>query len=532
MRLADQNTLLHGSLRLLAICGVSLTLLAGSAEAQSPEAESLDDAARAAILIDDHLRAGWDAEGVTPAPRADDAEFLRRVYLDIAGRIPSVAEARAFLDDAAPDKRRRLIDELVDGPGYVVHFTRNWRRVLLPEAETDLQARFLVPGFEAWLRDQLVRNRPYDELVYELLTAPLQRGYNSPSAFYQAKDVQPENLAAATSRIFLGIRLECAQCHDHPFDDWNQKQFWEFAAFYEGIERSNQQDGVLAQLRELFARRGLTIPETDQVVSAAFLDGSRPPARTAGSLRPVLANWITSPENPYFARMAVNRLWGHFFGIGLVEPVDDFSDLNPPSHPELLDRLAAEFVRHDYDLKFLIRAITGSQAFQRTSATPDGEEIEPRLFARMAVKGLTADQMFRSVAQATGYFEPFSERQSPRGGNDPRSEFEQLFEDNLSPPPERETSVLQALAMMNGGFVTDATQLEGSRTLSAVADYPLFSNDDRIETLYLAALSRRPRPDELARCRDYIDQSEGSPKQALADIFWALLNCGEFSFNH
>ena len=460
---------------------------------------------------------------------------MRRVWLDIAGRIPSVAEARAFLSDPSPDKRRRLVDDLLDGPGYVVHFTRHWRRVLLPEAETDFQARFLAPGFEAWLRQQLLRNQPYDELAYELLTSPLEGSYNSPSAFYQAKDVKPENLAAATTRIFLGIRLECAQCHDHPFGDWEQSQFWEFAAFYEGIERARPRDGLLGRLRELFARRGLTIPETDQVVTAAFLDGSRPAARTSGSLRPVLANWVTSAENPYFSRMAANRMWGHFFGIGLVEPVDDFSEINPPSHPELLDHLAEELVRHEYDLKFLIRAITATEAYQRASASPGGEDPNPRLFSRMAVKGLTADQMFRSVSQAIGHLEPFDTRQrSFFGPRTPRGEFEQLFEGSLSPPTERETSVLQALAMMNGGFVADATSLENSGTLSAVMNYPLFDTDERVETLYLATLSRRPRPDELTRCREYIERTakDGDTKPALADIFWALLNCSEFSFNH
>jgi hypothetical protein len=269
-------------------------------------------------------------------------------------------------------------------------------------------------------------------------------------------------------------------------------------------------------------------------VTAAFLDGSRPAARTAGSLRPVLADWITS-ENPFFSRMAVNRMWGHFFGIGIVEPIDDFSEINPPSHPELLDHLAEEFVRHEYDLKFLIRAITATEAYQRTSASPDGEDINSRLFARMVVKGLTADQMFRSVSQAIGHLEPFDTRQRGFfGPGTPRGEFEQLFEDSLSPPTERKTSVLQALAMMNGGFVADAMSLENSGTLSAVMNYPLFDTDERIETLYLATLSRRPRPDELSRCRDYIERTaqDGDTKPALADIFWALLNCSEFSFNH
>ena len=175
---------------------------------------------------------------------ADDAEFLRRVSLDIAGRIPTVAEARAFLNDTAPTNAAGWWSACLNDAGYVTHFARYWRSVLMPEAETDFGTRFQVPGFEAWLRDKLSENTPYDRLVYELLTAPIDGQSVSPTAFYQSKQIKPENLAASTSRMFLGVRLECAQCHNHPFDHWQQKEFWEFAAFFAGLERRPGRGGA------------------------------------------------------------------------------------------------------------------------------------------------------------------------------------------------------------------------------------------------------------------------------------------------
>ncbi|MGH7130214.1 MAG: DUF1553 domain-containing protein, partial [Planctomycetaceae bacterium] len=337
------------------------------------------------------------------------------------------------------------------------------------------QARFLVPGFESWLRQQLIENKPYDEMVREILTVPLDGNRNnfyirageaSPLAFYQAKQIKPENLAAATSRMFLGIRIECAQCHNHPFDSWTREQFWSYAAFFAGIERG-EGEGILGRVRELFDRRELAIPDTDTVVQAAYLDGREPQWRYRVGPRKTLADWMTSEENPYFARAAVNRVWGHFFGRGLVDPVDDFGGGNHPSHPELLDELAAEFAAHDFDLKFLIRAITASEAYQLTSRQTHESQEYPELFARMQVQGLTAEQIFLSLGRATGYYEPYQSR-NPFAFNagTPRAEFLETFEDESGSPLDRQTTILQALAMMNGQFISQATSLGESNTLA------------------------------------------------------------------
>lgn len=508
-----------------------------------------DDAQNLADRIDQRLEAGWKSDRITPADPSDDGEFLRRVSLHIAGTLPTVSEARQFLRDPAPDKRRRLVESLLEGPQYLTNFSNFWRQVMLPEGNTDLQARVQLPGFEAWLRQHLSKNTHYGAIVRELLTVPLDTGraMNSPVdgagtvtplGFFQAKQVKPENLAAATSRMFLGLRIECAQCHDHPQDVWKRQQFWGYAAFFAGIERVDRNEEFVGRVKEVFDRRELTIPdpEVDRVVQATFLDGSTPQWRSRVSSRRELADWITSKKNPYFARATVNRIWGHFFGLGFVNPLDDFSGANPPSHPELLDDIAADFAAHDFDLKYLIRSITSSRAYQLSSRRTHDSQDQPQQFARMSVQGMTGEQIFDSLATAVGFFEPSQQSQaiSVLQQTGPRAEFLEMFSAELNSVTDRQTSILQALALMNGQFTSAATSLESSSTLSAVTEFPLMKDQERIETLYLAALTRKPRADELERLTTYV--ASGGPmknqKAALADVFWALLNCPEFLFNH
>ena len=511
--------------------------------------DSREDVAALAEKIDRLVASRLNEEDIVPAGLSGDAEFLRRVYLDIAGRIPPVSKVREFLADRSPEKRRKIVDELLAGNSYVNHFTTLWRRVMLPEADSTSQARYMVPGFEAWLRAKLKQNVGYDDLVRELVTTPLngsqniysfQNGMLTPVAFFRAKETKPENLAAATSRIFLGIRLECAQCHDHPFGNWEREQFWSFAAFYSNIQPQRpRQTGVISAIRKLLGAetarpKGLRIPETNTYVTAAFLDDGKKAG--GGNPRESLAVWLTSPRNPYFARTAVNRMWGHFFGIGLVDPVDDFNESNPPSHPRLLDELARDFADHQFDLKYIIRAITASRTYQLSSAlTDESQTREPRLFARMAVKGLTAEQLFDSLAQATGY-RKLERNPNPFAfnANSPRQKFLDLFHNASDEPVKRQTTILQALSMMNGQLVANATNLQNSQTLAAVTDYPLMSNAERIDALYLAALSRSPRPEETARMVQYVEANPKAPQQkrALSDVFWALLNSSEFMLNH
>lgn len=505
-----------------------------------------DEVERLAATIDRHVEVRWKSDGITPAPLADDAEFLRRVSLHVGGTIPAVAQVRQFLGSNSPEKRRQVVDELLDSPLYITHFSNFWMRVMMPESSTDVQAAFLRPGFQAWLRQHLSNNTHYDKMVYELMTTRLSgdRSMNaamqntdglSPIAFFTTKQIKPENLAAATSRMFLGIRIECAQCHNHPHDVWKQEQFWGYAAFFAGIERLNRTDDSVGAVKEVFDRRELTIPERETVVQATYLDGSQPRWRSGETSRKTLAEWMTARENPYFAKACVNRIWGHLFGVGIVEPIDDFGETNKPSHPELLDELAADFAEHEFDLKYLIRGITASKAYQRSSQKTEASQSEPQQFARMAVQGLTGEQLFDSIAVAVGYLEPFQQPQ-PFAVNTTgaRGEFLELFAPDNTSATERQTSILQALALMNGQFVSNATSVDQSSTLTAIAEFPLMKTSDRVEALYLATLSRKPRREEIERLTSYVDAGgpEKNSRQALADVFWALLNSSEFLFNH
>lgn len=510
-----------------------------------PKSVNADDAQDLAHRIDRAIETRWKRDHVTPTEGSSDAEFYRRVSLHIAGSIPSVATARKFLDDASPDRRRKAVDDLLESPQYITNFSNFWTRVMMPESATDFQSLSQRPGFQAWLRQHLSNNTHYDAIVYELMTTPLagDRGMNglmqtpgsvSPIAFFTTKQIKPENLAAATSRMFLGIRIECAQCHNHPYDSWKQEQFWGYAAFFAGIERMNVVDGNIGQVREISDRRELPIPDRDTVVQATYLDGTQPQWRAQVKSRRTLAEWMTSKQNPYFAKSVVNRIWGHLFGVGIVDPIDDFGGNNKPSHPELLDELARDFVAHDFDLKYLIRAITLSKTYQLSSRKTHDSQDEPQQFARMSVQGLTGEQLYDSIATAIGQLETFRQFQPFQFEQPgPRSEFLELFAADQT-PTERQTSILQALALMNGQITSSATNIEQSATLTAIVEFPLMNSQERVQALYLAALTRKPNQSESDRLVKYVES--GGPaenqKQALADVFWALLNSSEFLFNH
>jgi hypothetical protein len=516
-------------------------------ETRKPAKERGRDAERLAAAIDQILERRQVEQKVRPAPLADDAEFLRRLTLDLAGRIPSVEEARTFLSDKRPDKRARQIERLLNSPLYVSHFTNVWRALLLPEANNNFQVRLQQPSFEAWLRQRLARNAGYDQLARDLITAPVGKqngpltaiggGEASAIAFYTAKEFKPENLAARTARVFLGVSVECAQCHDHPFASWKREQLWSLAAFYAGI-RSQRQDDILLPAPDAADKRELTIPGTKKVVSARFLDGAAPAWKKGDQTRELLARWATSPSNPYFARAAANRMWAYLLGTGLVEPVDEMAGgENEASHPEVLDLLARELAGHHFDLKLLIQAITSTRAYQRTSAGPRNETISPTLFARMPLRGLSAEQLFDSVAMATAFRDSGADDNLISGllggKRSARSEFLTRFA-STDRPVDSQRSILQALSLMNGRVIAAATTLERSETLAAVVEAPFATTDERIESLYLAALGRPPSSRELARAAAFVQEAGGDKayRNALADVFWALLNSPEFALNH
>ena len=470
--------------------------------------------------IDHWIGAGWAAAGVEPSQPAGDAEFLRRIYLDITGVIPPASEVRDFLDDTSPGKRPAMVERLLASHGYANRMAALWRDLLIPEAESNRNLMYYEGEFDAWLRKQFSEGTSFDAIVRELLTTPIdgsagpfaRQGGNddrppTPFAFYAAKDGKPEELAAATTRVFLGIRLECAQCHDHPFSDWSRDEFWEMAAFFAGVNNPNPGNGFF-QGNETFDTRKLKIPDTDRLVKARFLDGTEPTFAWRVSAREPLADWVASADNPYFAQAAANRVWSQFFGIGLVDPVDDMGSINAPSHPELLDTMARQLVLHDFDLVYLIRAITSSRAYGLSSAGYSPGQDEPSLYARFPVRTLSAQQLYASFVQATGIDR---EEALPPGlvSDSPRTRFLERFAGiSGERPTEVQRSILQALTLMNGRLTSDATSLtDRAGTLPALAGADFLDVPSKIEALYLAALSRPPSVEERERLTTYLDRT-------------------------
>lgn len=494
-------------------------------------AEDVSDIVR---KIDQLFEDSWTSRKTTPAPPANDAEYLRRTYLNLAGRIPSVSEAEEFIEHPSPNKRAELVDRLLEGPGYVRHFANVWRAAYLPELTTTTNPGITPELFDAWIRDHLMRNSPYDEMVRELILTPgpTETGVRRGSLlFYQVKEGKPENIAAGITRSILGVRLECAQCHDHPFAKWKQEEFWSLAAFFADQVPPGRAGMEPTAPVDTTGKAELKIPGKDRTVAAMFLRGEPPKLEGNRPAREVLVEWMVAPGNPYFARAAVNRIWREMFGTGIVSPVDDLDEQNPPSHPEVLKVLAEELSNSGYDLKRLIRIVAQTRAYQLSSGWAGERETLEREFALMRVRPLTVDQLFDSLSQATGYYEPYVEQ--GMFAETPRRRIQQVFRSESS-EGEARTSILQALALMNGEFVSEAVDLEKSRTLSAIIDAPFLDRKGKINAFYLATLTRPPTEEESDEGLAYVGEGETEVawKERYSDLYWMLLNCGEFVLNH
>jgi hypothetical protein len=508
-----------------------------------------------AAIIDKHLAKDWEARGIVPAEVTDDAEFVRRAYLDIIGRAPKAAEAREFIDDKTPDKRVKLVDFLLKMPGHANYFASVTRAQWLPQTTTNFQLQQFGFQFEQWLRNQYRENTPADQVVKRIITVKITVNNQNPmfrfvqgdgsdpdgfnlAGFYSANEGKPENVGSAVSRLFLGVKLECAQCHDHPFAPYTKEQFWQFAAFFAELNPlTGPRPGFVGPKEPQSDRNSIVIAGTDKRVTATFFDGTNPNWVADRSPRQELADWLVSPKNPYFAKNMANRMWAHFFGIGIQDPVDEPGENNPASHPELLTELGKAFADSGFDNRMLIRAITRTKAYQLTSKMTHPGQADPRRFARMNMKGLTPAQLFDSLVAATGFREPAYLRNQQNFGfvqpNNPRSQFLVRFASNER-ATEMNTTILQALMLMNGQFIGDQTDLVKSEILAAVVDVPNWDTKQRVTTLFLTAFSRNPTPEELEKYASYVDRggAKGDKKQALADVFWVLLNSPEFLFNH
>jgi hypothetical protein len=505
--------------------------------------------------IDAEVRAAWQREQLNPVARTDDATFLRRIYLDLAGTIPTSAEVRQFLADGAADKRAKLIDRLLDDPRVAANQATVWDLVLFGRNPAGYDATRRRDVFKKWLTDQFTRNVPYDRWVRDLLLAE-QEG---PPIFYVQYRNQPEDATVAVSRIFLGTQLQCARCHDHPFEGWTQRDFYGMAAFFSRLVIV--EDGPDAKRRYLLGEKSsgdvlFTGPASEQKpgqkgepIKPKFLGGAalaepvlpkdfkevplKPgtmPPRPTFSRKEKLAAWIATADNPWFARAAANRVWAQFMGRGLVHPVDDLSPKHEPSHPALLNALTEELVAHKFDLKWLIREIVNSEAYQ-VGATGPTREALPKWYDRARVRPLSAEEMMAGLAVATGFDASASKPEEKRLPGDTVEYMLRYFGEPTDGRGVFQASLTEHLFLNNADNVRRLI----ARRKGNLADKVLTSTspwEARVEELFLAVLSRPPRPEERQRFVAYLGADAKKTEVLVEEAIWVLLNTSEFRFNH
>ncbi len=507
--------------------------------------------------INELIRQGWADNEVKPSPIASDEEWARRAYLDIIGHIPPVDELKAFLADKDPAKRSKLIERLLDDPSYIRNWTTIWTNTSIGRGFRQRGDRDEVSrlGMDKFYRDAFAKNRPWNEVVYDIVTADGNFEENGAVNFILAQLEMPDEavqLTAKFTRVFLGLQVQCTQCHDHPFNEWKQDQFWQFNSFFrqtgKSIQRKYDEDSGrmvvdyvevvwnnINQEEVFFERRnGLVRPAYPMLMNVKI-----DPAVHVDR-RGELGKLLKDDADKLVARAMVNRMWGHFFGYGFTKPVDDMGPHNPPSHPELLELLTEEFVKSRYDVKQLMRWIANSEAYNLTSQTGKGNEIdnpsagEVPLFSHMYVKAMEAEQLYDSLIIATNAHK--SGRQSFDQSEQNRSRWMQQFiiafgTDEGDEATTFNGSIPQALMMMNGELTTRAVNADRGSFLNGVVMGP-GADKDKVTTLYLASLGRYPTAKELASTSALFRSAGANKLLAYQDLFWALLNSNEFIVNH
>jgi hypothetical protein len=517
-------------------------------------------------LIDQHVARHWESFGVAPSPEATDGEWCRRVFLDVLGRIPNVQELEQYLDEPAKGRKQLLIDRLL-GEEYADEYAQNWTTLwtnILIGRKGGTERRSLVnrAGLKQALRAALAGNIAYDRLVFELIAAkgvskPGQEDFNGFVNFLAGNlDDNAVQATAKSSQIFLGMQIQCTQCHNHPFNDWKQNQFWEFNAFFrqtralrrfqnrrdiESIELVNQDfagENNRPEEAVLFyeLRNGLS-----KAAYPVFVDGTKL-ASASGYVEDIdrrteLAKIVVGSE--YLAPAVVNRLWGHFFGYGFTKPVDDMGPHNPPSQPELLDALAAEFKSGGHYLKDLMRWIVLSRPYGLSSRftarnkSDDPSLGQPPLFSRFYLRQMRAEELYESLLVATEAHHAENRDKREATKNEWLEQFTLAFgtDDNEETTTFNGT-IPQTLMMMNGDLVKKATSVEKGGFLHRVATDPKMKNAAKINHLYLAALARRPTTQETAMANELLRLRKGDAVAALQDVWWAVLNSNEFILNH
>lgn len=497
-----------------------------------------------ANLVDEAVFNRLKVLGIPPSSICDDATYLRRVTIDITGLLPSEAEVREFRADTDPQKREKLIDRLLETEAYADYFANKWNMILRnrKQREEDVPALY---GFHRWIRDSLYENKPYDQFVREILTATGDATFNPPVAWYREVDRNDEQVED-TAQLFLGMRIQCAKCHHHPYEKWSQNDYYGLSAFFSRIGRKRI-PGASNNVRDrrLFHNEGAaaaTNPRSRQSVRPTGLGESGPFDIPADDdPRRYLADWMSRPDNPFFARALVNRYWKHFFSRGIVEPEDDMRATNPPTNPELLDRLSDEFVASGFDLKQLIRTICRSQTYQLSSLPNEHNGGDKQNFSRFYPRRLTAEVLYDAFHQVSGVAQNLTgvsvngrAMQLADGSNAPyflkvfgQPEAETACECERSP----DANLAQCLHLLNSKEIQTKLSDAAGRPGRLAGDTSR-SEAEKIRELYIAALSREPDAEELAIALDHVNAAGENKKAAYEDLVLVLVNTKEFLFNH
>jgi hypothetical protein len=487
--------------------------------------------------VDELAVARWKKLGLRPSPPCDDATFLRRVTVDLCGRLPTVDEASAFLGDVTSDKRAKLINKLLDSADYPAYFAMLWGSIL---RNSNLAgANQAAYAFHNWIKDQLTRNRPYDEFVRGIVAAAGE-WQDAPAVnwYWQMRDDQLHQVTADTAQVFLGVRLQCARCHHHPYERWSQDDYYGLSGFFTRLGRKS-----FGEPPPYYAAGSVTTgekdPRTGKTPEPKYPDGPAAKFSPEEDPRHALVDWMAKPDNPFFAKALVNRLWGHFLGRGLCHEVDDMRESNPPSNPELLEALAKDFVEHKFDVKHVIRTIVNSRVYQLSSEPTDANRMDQQNFARYYARRMPAEVFFDAVNQATGTKANFNGLAAGARAVDlPHEGFGSYFLDTFDRPRrvtgcecERSSGATLAQVLLLANSEEVENRLRAGDGIVAKLVKAKKTTPDVAEELYLTAYARRPSKAEQEKTVAYVEK-EQNRQQALEDVLWVILNSKEFMFNH
>jgi hypothetical protein len=493
--------------------------------------------------VDKHVFEKLKMMNILPSEPCTDQEFIRRAYMDVCGILPPPDATRAFLASTDAKKREKLVDELLDKPEYADFWTLKWSDVLRSNRKT-IQIKG-IHVYQKWLRSHVADNTPFDSVVRDLLTASGSTYANPPANFYRISR-DPQNLAETTAQLFFGIRMQCAKCHNHPFERWTQDDYYSMAAFFARVKqkKDGEEPGATAQTpgaEVIYSERGgeVTQPRTQKVMAPKFMGAEIPTIAPGKDRREILAAWLTKGDNPFFPKSVVNRIWFHLNGRGIVDPVDDFRDSNPSANDALLDALAKDFVDKKFNVKHVIRTIMLSRTYQLSAQTNEFNKDDNKYFSHAVTKLHPAEPLLDAVCYTTGIAEKFAGHPlGTRAVQLPDGENGHVFLKTFGQPGrelacecerESDSNLAQALQLINGPTVNDKLRNPNNRIGLLVAKK--VSDSEMLNELYLVALSRPPAPDEVKAATEHLAKNTDKRK-AWEDLVWALLNSKEFLFRH